>query len=261
LTSRTESGYTESFFAQEGDLSSRAAREVVPLLIRLVRPSSVVDVGCGAGSWLKEFQVAGVADVLGIDFHVQESSLRIPREKFLRSDLQRPISVPRRFDMVLCMEVAEHLPRESADILVQSLVNLGPIVIFSAALPYQLGSASHVNEEWPEWWVKLFSARGYKVIDCIRELIWLERSVPYWYSQNLLMFVSSDIISRYGSLKTALEKTDDSRLSLVHPRAWLSWSLVIIRHRKLQQMTRTWLLLMARSISFTIHAFQNGNKR
>jgi SAM-dependent methyltransferase len=218
-----ESGYTERFFQQEGDLSSRAAKEVVPILMKLARPSSVVDVGCGAGSWLSEFQSRGVIDILGIDFHVQESSLRIPKEKFLRSDLQQPISVPRRFDMVLRMEVAEHLPRESADTLIQSLVGLGPIVIFSAALPYQLGGASHVNEEWPEWWVKLFRARGYKVVDCIRRRIWLDRNVPYWYSQNILMFISSDVVSQHDNLRSALDKTDDSRLSLIHPRAWLNW--------------------------------------
>ena len=253
------SGYTQGFFAQEGDLSGRAAREVVPMLMKIVGASSVVDVGCGVGSWLDEFRQKGVTDILGIDFHVQKSSLKIPREKFLRYDLQKPITVPRRFDLVLCMEVAEHLPSESAGTLVQSLVDLGPIVVFSAALPYQLGGASHINEAWPEWWAKLFSTKGYKVIDCIRSQIWLDWDVPYWYSQNLLMFVSSDVISRNGYLKAAMNETNESKLSLVHPRAWLNWSFVIVRHRKVLEMANTWLVLICRSIAFTVSAFRRRN--
>ncbi|MGH9522534.1 MAG: class I SAM-dependent methyltransferase, partial [Terriglobales bacterium] len=47
--------------------SLRSAREVVPLLIRMVAPESVVDVGCGTGSWLAAFRESGIYDVMGID--------------------------------------------------------------------------------------------------------------------------------------------------------------------------------------------------
>ena len=38
---------------------------IVPIAIRLVKPNSVVDVGCGPGAWLKAFMNQGITDVLG----------------------------------------------------------------------------------------------------------------------------------------------------------------------------------------------------
>ena len=55
------------------------------------------------------------------------------------------------FDLVVSLEVAEHLPKECADIFVDSLVRLGPIILFSAAIP-QAGGTCHINEQWPEYW-------------------------------------------------------------------------------------------------------------
>ena len=65
----------------------------------------------------------------------------------------------RKFDLVLSLEVAEHLPSECAEAFVESLVNLGPVILFSAAIPYQ-GGENHVNEQWPEYWVGVLSGEG-----------------------------------------------------------------------------------------------------
>jgi SAM-dependent methyltransferase len=252
-----------AYFTLEGDLSGRAAKAVVPLLMRLIKPSSVVDVGCGVGSWLDEFQKQGVSKILGIDFLVQESSLRIPKENFLRHDLQEPISVRERFDVVLCMEVGEHLPKKSAATLVQSLIGLGSVIVFSAAIPYQVGGGDHINEQWPEWWADLFRARGFKVVDFIRRRIWLDWDVPYWYSQNLLVFVSNEAFSQYPDLLPLLDQTVPSKLSIVHPRAWLNWTLIIVRRRSFLKMFRKWLIMLWRSATYTVYTFSNaeGNER
>lgn len=52
--------------------SLRAARQIVPAVVSLVNPRSVVDVGCGIGTWLSVFRERGVADVLGIDGSIGE---------------------------------------------------------------------------------------------------------------------------------------------------------------------------------------------
>lgn len=61
------------------------------------------------------------------------------------TDVGAPIELHRRFDLVLCLEVAEHLPASAADTLVRSLTGLGNVIAFSAAIPFQ-GGANHVNE-------------------------------------------------------------------------------------------------------------------
>ncbi|MEO6221507.1 MAG: hypothetical protein ABIO81_13825, partial [Ginsengibacter sp.] len=44
-----------------------SSSKVVPILIDMFKPSSVLDVGCGIGTWLKSFMDLGVTDVIGID--------------------------------------------------------------------------------------------------------------------------------------------------------------------------------------------------
>ncbi len=58
---------------------------------------------------------------------------------------------------------------------------------FSAALPGQ-GGTSHINEQWPEYWRRLFEARGYWMLDPIRPRIRDDKRVAWWYRQNILMF-------------------------------------------------------------------------
>ena len=88
----------------------RSARRVVPLVLELIHPRSVVDVGCGVGTWLSVFREHGVEDVRGIDIEGVAGLLEIPLDQFLAHDLTRPIEPDRQFDLVVCLEVAEHLP-------------------------------------------------------------------------------------------------------------------------------------------------------
>src|SRR5579859_1324497 len=124
--------YSDAFFEDVWRTASRSAREIVPLVLELVRPTSVIDVGCGLGTWLAEFQAHGVRDVWGVDGdYVNVRHLEIPVERFLVRDLTQPLHLDRRFDLILSLEVAEHLPAESADTFVTSLASLGDVIFFS----------------------------------------------------------------------------------------------------------------------------------
>ncbi len=59
--------YTKSFYEEIRNGSVRSAEVIVPLVLDLLHPSSVVDVGCGDASWLAVFQKLGIEDVFGID--------------------------------------------------------------------------------------------------------------------------------------------------------------------------------------------------
>jgi 2-polyprenyl-3-methyl-5-hydroxy-6-metoxy-1,4-benzoquinol methylase len=157
--------YTGGFFGDQQRGSRQSAKRVLPLIMEAIQPSTVIDVGCAVGTWL------AVADVRGIDGdYVDRTLLQIPQERFLPHDLTTPIHLERSFDLVLCLEVAEHLPADSALRLIDSLVSLGPVILFSAAIPYQ-GGTNHVNEQWPEYWARHFSAKGYVPVDCVRRQI------------------------------------------------------------------------------------------
>ena len=195
------------------------------MIIAAVQPNTVIDVGCGVGTWLAVVAENGVVDVWGIDGdYVDTALLQIPEERFLPHDLTKPIHLERRFDLVLCLEVAEHLPADSAPTLIDSLVSLGPVILFSAAIPYQ-GGTHHVNEQWPEYWARHFAARGYVPVDCVRRQIWQLDDVQWYYAQNILLFVERGYLNSNSFLRHEAENTPPTPLSLVHPAKYLDLAL------------------------------------
>ncbi len=150
----------------------------------------MIDVGCGQGTWLSVFAEYGATDVNGIDGdYVDRDRLEIPADRFHGQDLSRPLAVERTFDLAVSLEVAEHLPEVACDGFVESLTRLAPVVLFSAAAPYQ-GGQNHVNEQWPEYWAERFARHGYLPVDCLRRRVWANPDVEWWYAQNALLFVA-----------------------------------------------------------------------
>ncbi len=152
---------------------------------------------------------------------MDREQLVISREAFLAHDLRKPLRLERRFDVAISLEVAEHLPAASADTFVATLVGLAPVLVFSAAVPEQ-GGASHLNEQWPEYWAKRFRAHGYIVIDCIRPRIWEDQTVDVWYAQNTLVYVAETELERYPRLVQEHQRHGDTPLAVVHPQAFLA---------------------------------------
>jgi len=174
----------------------KAANEVVPFVLQLLRPESIVDVGCGIGTWLKVFEDNGISDVLGIDGgYVDKSLLKIDKDKFVDCDLEKFYDLDRKFDLAISFEVAEHLSIESADIFVKTLTNLSETVIFSAAITNQ-GGQNHINEQEPYYWIEKFEKEGYKLFDVLRPVFWDNQKVDSWYRQNMLLFTKNLVLNK-----------------------------------------------------------------
>lgn len=212
--------YSSGFYDDQSAGSRRSALETIPLLKRFVPVSSVLDVGCGIGTWLGAFREHGVSDLIGLDgAYVQRASLQIPQESFIPCDLTAPPDLGRKFDLVTSLEVAEHLPAAAADGFVRYLTSFSPVVMFSAAVPGQ-GGKHHVNEQWPDYWAARFEQHGFTVVDCLRPLLWNNPHVEWWYAQNTFLFVKSDVLAENSALREAAKQTDRNRLAIVHPRAY-----------------------------------------
>ena len=211
--------YSEQFFSDLTETTRTSAEVIVPLVIELVAPSSVIDLGCGVGTWLAAFARHGVDDYLGVDGDwVPSEALEIPGERFKAARLDHAFNLDRGFDLAVSLEVAEHLPETAAAQFVGTIVRLAPCVLFSAAIPNQRGQ-HHVNEQWPEYWASLFADRGYAVIDAIRPRVWSAPDVAWWYSQNTLLFARPEVLAARPSLARERDRTVESMLSLVHPQA------------------------------------------
>ncbi|MCK5612377.1 methyltransferase domain-containing protein, partial [Candidatus Pacearchaeota archaeon] len=213
--------YTDEFYMGIQEGSRKSAKEVIPIVLELIKAKSIIDVGCGVGTWLSEFKKYGVEDVFGVDGdYINKKSLQIPENCFMSMDLKKPLKIEKQFDLVVSLEVAEHLPVECSEMFIDFLVSLGPIILFSAAIPFQ-GGNHHINEQWPDYWAKLFQNKEYVAIDCIRKKIWQNENVEWWYAQNILLFVKSDVLEKYPKLKKEFEDTNFAQLSIVHPKRYL----------------------------------------
>ncbi len=163
---------------------------LVPTLMDFVQPQSVLDVGCGTGTFLHVFKEHGVSRVLGIDGSWGRPELREPHlaeGEFREADLENFIELDETFDLAVCLEVAEHLKPEAANEIVRTLVGASDVIWFSAAIPLQ-GGHNHLNEQPLSYWVEIFKANGYELADVLRPIWWNNRSIFVWYRQNSVFF-------------------------------------------------------------------------
>ena len=131
-----------NYFHTEQYHNTASAEEVLPFVINLVGPSSIIDVGCGTGTWLKVAKKLGVKVIMGIDgIHVDSKMLCIEEQEFLQHNLNLPLDVGRKFDLGISLEVAEHLPAAAAGNFIEVLTRHSDIILFSAAVPGQIGRA------------------------------------------------------------------------------------------------------------------------
>jgi SAM-dependent methyltransferase len=156
-------------------------------IMSLYSAKSILDVGCGIGTWLRAAIRHGISDVIGIDgVNISDADLLFPRCNFQLVDLTTDWVLGRRFDLVLCLEVAEHLDCRHARSLIKRLTDYGNVVVFSAAIPGQRGQ-NHVNCQWPAYWQNLFNDCGFVCSDALRWKIWNMASIEPWYRQNVMV--------------------------------------------------------------------------
>ncbi|MGE3804952.1 MAG: methyltransferase domain-containing protein [Gemmataceae bacterium] len=173
--------------------SVHAAERIVPLILALTgQIRSVVDVGGGTGAWLSVFRRSGAEELLLLDCPDVATELLIDPSSFEPVDLSRELPAPRRFDLAVCVEVAEHLPGRMARPLVEWLTTAADVVAFSAAIPGQ-GGLGHVHLQPPGYWMELFQQRGFVRRDLLRAKIIHDETIPWWYRQNLFLYVKPDV--------------------------------------------------------------------
>lgn len=214
--------YSPGFYDYIEQGARRSAARVLPLIHAPLAPASVLDVGCGRGIWLAAWRELGVPEVLGLDGdYVDPASLAVPPAAFRSTDIARPFDLGRRWGLVQCLEVGEHIPPAQSATLVENLVRHGDHILFSAAEPGQ-GGHHHINEQPLDFWRQLFAAHDYQAYDPVRPVVHADPAIDRWYRYNTLLYVRA---SAAAALPDAIARTRLEATRPVPSFAPFSWRL------------------------------------
>lgn len=182
--------YDEEYYTERNSAAYRRdGQRVAKMLYDRFQPNSVIDLGCATGVYLETFHERSVT-IHGVDGNKKAiENAVIPQGYLEQYDLRDPYNPDQSYDLVICFEVAEHLPEEYADTLVDSIVTSGDTVAFTAAPPGQPGK-HHVNLQPRDYWIRKFEQRGFEyekeAVSSLRTAI----DVEYvdWIPKNLFIF-------------------------------------------------------------------------
>lgn len=231
----TKVSYDKDFFSKHDHISYKSAYSIVPILLDLIEINSVVDIGCGIGSWLKVFWDSGVKKIKGYDLsNLQKLDYLVPIENltlnfdFVSMDFPNDL----KCDILLCLEVVEHLPQKNSIDFIKKLTKISPIILFSAAIPGQSGDG-HINEQLPSFWKEIFLRYDFIEIDFIKPLIWNNNEVAWWYRQNMTLYVDNTQLIHYPKLYQLSRKfnneSNDPKLILVSETIFKEYNKKVIR--------------------------------
>ena len=227
---------TKSFNHNIPAYNTNSAEVILPFLLSQFKISSIIDIGCGIGTWLAVAKEKGINDIVGIDgAYVDKKLLHIGTDCFKEQDLSQPFNLERKFDMAFCLEVGEHIEQSNASTLIDSLTSHADLILISAAIPGQEGDG-HINEQWVDYWVEKFANHDFLFYDLIRPHFWNDPNVEWWYKQNMF------IVARQGCL---LQIADTPINQYIHPELYKRYKNSLKKYRtgkiSVLQATKTFI--------------------
>lgn len=144
----------------------------------------IIDAGCGPGIYVDEMRNIGLK-ATGLDIDD-----RLPQKEYLfKEDI---FNTKRKADIIICLEVAEHINSEFNEQIVDSISNMlnpGGVLIWTAAQPGQ-GGDGHINCQPKEFWKNLFSKKLTLDENKTEEVLSFIKNGVYmgWFLNNLIVF-------------------------------------------------------------------------
>lgn len=173
-----------------------------------IQPGTVLDAGCAMGFLVEALRERGV-EAMGVDVS--------PFALTNVSDAARPHcwlgsltdALPHRFDLIVCIEVLEHLTADDARVAIERLCTATDDVLMSST-PFDYKDATHENVRPPDYWAALFARHGFH-----RDLDYDASYVAPWAMRFRRQRETQDrTVARYERRLWELEKENQARRAL-----------------------------------------------
>jgi SAM-dependent methyltransferase len=134
-----------------GGIADRLAEEIAP--------SSVLDAGCALGFLVESLRRRGVA-AFGIDISEYAiANAHADIQPYCRvGSIAEPF--PQRYDLIVCIEVLEHMPLQEAERAIANFCRHTDDVVFSST-PFDYKEPTHFNVQSPEYWAAQYARHGF----------------------------------------------------------------------------------------------------
>ena len=202
--------YKKKFYKNRNKDTVYSAKKIISLIeTEFNKDSLIVDVGCGTGTWLSVLENEYSCKTIGyegqwIEKHLYEANGELFKMNFENDNLV--FDKVKKIDLIICLEVFEHLSNKKCLELIDIFSQNSDLILFSAAIPNQ-GGTNHINEKKLSYWVKLFNEKGFNLVDNIRNKIWEDNQIKFWYRQNIVLFS-----------KHKINKSENNNIiDIVHP--------------------------------------------
>jgi cyclopropane fatty-acyl-phospholipid synthase-like methyltransferase len=156
-----EDFYSVDYFGKLNAVEEVQAQVLADTVIGLYHPQSVIDLGCATGIYLKPYADKGI-EVKGLELskNALDSSVCVIPDKIEVADLRTPITLDRKYDVAVCLEVLEHIKEKYSDQAVANICNASDVLIVSMAKPGQPGEHHHTLMP-RQWWFDKFQKHSF----------------------------------------------------------------------------------------------------
>ena len=132
--------------------------EIARQIYRWCGPQYAMDIGCAFGYLVERLRARGI-EAWGVDtseYALSQATIRV--RPFLRL-ASGADPLPRRYDLITCIEVAEHMPENEALTMIENMCTHTDCVLFSST-PDDHETETHINVQPAEYWIQAFAAHG-----------------------------------------------------------------------------------------------------
>lgn len=132
---------------------------IADMIVQNIGPASVLDAGCAWGFLVENLRNRGV-EAYGVDISEYAiSQVAEPIKPYCWvGSLVEPL--PRRYDLIVTIEVLEHIPQDDLPAAIKTLCDASDDIIFSST-PDDYNEATHFSVQPPEKWASMFAVHDF----------------------------------------------------------------------------------------------------